>query len=118
MPRALPLPPDAHGAPRELRRAADGQLRLAQGEAERPLPPGALDALFARYGRPLAAGVQPAGEGLDLDGGDRLVPLAHRSPVDVVANHHFVLVRPGAPPLAVPAPLFVGALAALAGGSR
>ena len=118
MPRELPLPPDAHGRPRALRCAADGQLLLLEGEEERLLPPGALPALFARYGRPLDDGLEPEAGGLDLDGGARLAPLAHRSPVDVLANHHFVLVRPAGAPLAIPAPLFVAALAALAAAGR
>jgi len=49
------------------------------------------------------------------DGGAATVRVLQvRTQVDVIANDYFVLERPGEDALAVPGPLFAGALAALA----
>jgi hypothetical protein len=90
-------------------------------ERAQRLPPAAVEALFRRYGRPLAVPIDPLGDGeprVDLMLADgalasvRVVEL--RMPVDVIANHWFVLDDGGEEPLAVPGPLFAAALAALA----
>jgi hypothetical protein len=74
----------------------------------------AVAKLFARYGRPLEdPAPELAPEVLLSDGVTRLGRLSHRAPVDVIANDHFVLVRAGTEPLAMPGPLFAAAVAAL-----
>lgn len=76
------------------------------------LPPEAVEALFARYGRPLAE--PPVLDPVRIlgDGEGRLGLLSYRAPVDVIANDHFVLERRGEA-LAMPGPLFAAAVAAL-----
>jgi hypothetical protein len=91
-------------------------------ERARTLPPEAVAAVFRRYGRPLAVELAPLAPDepradLALEGGAagsvRVVEL--RMPVDVIANHWFVLEVPGEEDrLAVAGPLFAAALAALA----
>ena len=80
--------------------------------ARLPLP--AVETLFARYGRPLEAeDVQLAPSRLLSDGQTTVGRLSYRAPVDVIANDHFVLVRPGEAARAMPGPLFAAAIAAL-----
>lgn len=71
----------------------------------------AIEALFARYGRPLEFDVVELDPVIVIDGAE-VGRLSHRSPVDVIANDHFVL-RAGSEALAMPGPLFAAAVAAL-----
>ncbi|MEO6954820.1 MAG: hypothetical protein ABI321_23675 [Polyangia bacterium] len=71
----------------------------------------AIEALFARYGRPLELPEVVLDPVILVDGAE-VGRLSHRAPVDVIANDHFVL-RAGAEPLAMPGPLFAAAVAAL-----
>jgi hypothetical protein len=86
----------------------------------RRLPAAAIAALFHRYGKPLAAPLPPPAPDdqrveLTLDDGSAAAvrALEVRTPVDVIANHWFVLEPQGKEPLAIPGPLFAAALAAL-----
>jgi len=82
-------------------------------QAER-LPPGALEALFGRYGRPLDGAEPELSPVVHLEGGaTRLGRFTFRAPVDVVANDYFLWCKAGAAPLAMPGPLFAAAVAAL-----
>ena len=85
------------------------------------LPAEAIERLFARYGRPLAAPPPPPPPAeplvqLRADDGRaaQLRRVRLRMPVDVIANDFFVLEAEGAEPLAIAGPLFAAALAALA----
>jgi hypothetical protein len=85
----------------------------------RQLPARAVVAVFQRYGKPLADELPPIEAEdqraeLTLDDGARVVVrvLNVRTPVDVIGNDWFILQ--GEEALAVPAPLFAAALAALA----
>ena len=87
----------------------------------RQIPARAIVAVFQRYGKPLEDALPPAlpedqGAELLLDDGATaaLRVLNVRTPVDVIGNDWFVLESPGDDPLAVPAPLFASAVAALA----
>jgi hypothetical protein len=82
------------------------------------LPVAAVVAVFARYGKPLAIALPDDGERRALDGDVTLRHLALRTPVDVIANDWFVLVRKNDEPLAMAGPLVAAALAALARASR
>ena len=83
------------------------------------LPLDAIDALFARYGRPLESGAPAFDEGVLLpvvllaDGATRVGRLRHRAPVDVISNDYFLRTRAGEEPSAIPGPLFAAAIAAL-----
>ena len=71
----------------------------------------AIEALFARYGRPLELPEVVLDPVIFVEGAE-VGRLSHRSPVDVIANDHFVL-RGGDDVLAMPGPLFAAAVAAL-----
>lgn len=100
--------------------AIDEALALAAA-----LPPPAVAALFARYGKPLEEALPPVaaderhlaldGEGLD---GAIIRVLNVRTAVDVIGNDWFVLEARGAESLAVAGPLFAAALAALTRATR
>lgn len=77
------------------------------------LPVSAVEALFARYGRPLEQEAELDPEITLDDGVTRIGRLRYRAPVDVIANDHFVRVRDGVDALAMPGPLFAAAVAAL-----
>jgi hypothetical protein len=71
-------------------------------------------ALFERYARPLTDPEVALDPVVTLsDGETRIGRLQHRTPVDVIANDHFVMLAPGREPLAMPGPLFAAAVAAL-----
>jgi len=71
-------------------------------------------AVFTRYGRPLDDPEPALDPCVELGDAVRLGRLRHRAPVDVIANDHFVLLRPSHEALAVPGPLLAAAVAALA----
>ncbi len=87
------------------------------------MPPKAVLGIFSRYGKPLAVPMPPDAAddqrallALPEGGTARVRVLQVRTQVDVIPNDYFVLERgPGTDDaLAVPGPLFAGALAALA----
>lgn len=112
---------DEHGASRfvRLRRDADGAFALCRESALRdgssevwPLPPGAVEAVMKRYGKPLESASVLRGtiESLALDGalpaahahhegGLRLVRFRHLARFDVVARDYVALVGPRAEPI-------------------
>ena len=71
-----------------------------------------IEALFVRYGRPLEDEHPMLDPTIEV-GVLRVGRLRYRSPVDVIANDHFVLLRGSGPPLAMPGMLFAAAVAAL-----
>jgi hypothetical protein len=99
----------------------DGDPIAEALERTRRLPPAAIAAVFQRYGHPLDVSLEPLAAdephaALTLpDGAQAAVRVASlRMPVDVIANHWFVLEVAGVEErLAVPGPLFAAALAAL-----
>lgn len=78
------------------------------------LPREAVDALFARYGHPLDEAPVLDPTVTLADGVTRVGRFRFRTPVDVIANDHFVLLRPDQEASAMPGPLFAAAVAALA----
>jgi hypothetical protein len=91
---------------------------LALAEA---LPASVVEALFARYGKPLADALPPLVDDdrqLPLAGGGLVRVLNVRTPVDVIGNDWFVLESDSAEPLAVAGPLFAAAIAALTRAAR
>lgn len=79
----------------------------------RALPDAAIERVFARYGRPLDDESPVLDPVVTLERGSLLGRLRYRAPVDVIANDHFVLLRAGEPPCAMPGPLFAAVVAAL-----
>jgi hypothetical protein len=71
----------------------------------------AIEALFARYGRPLDLAEVTLDPVIVVEGAT-VGRLSHRSPVDVIANDYFVL-RTGEDALAMPGMLFAAAVGAL-----
>ena len=97
-----------------------GDPRAEVLAALQALPAAAVEALFARYGKPLAVELEPAQDGEPAaevarsEGGTARVRAARiRMPVDVIANDWFVWEVREAEPLAIPGPLFAAAVAAL-----
>jgi hypothetical protein len=85
------------------------------------MPPAAVLGIFARYGRPLAVAMPDAAPddqrallALPEGGEARIRVLQVLGYGDVIPNDYFVLERSGDDALAVPGPLFAGALGALA----
>lgn len=85
------------------------------------IPARAIVVVFQRYGKPLADPLPPAeaedqrAELVLEDGAAAALRVLNaRTPVDVIGNDWFILEAPGAEPLAIPAPLFASAVAALA----
>lgn len=108
---------DEDGASRFVRlsRGVDGSLALVVERAAQnassepwPLPPGAVEAVMKRYGKPLESGsvLRGAVESLALDrdpatveadaGARTLVRFRHLARFDVVARDYLALVEPGA----------------------
>jgi hypothetical protein len=97
----------------------DDPIAEALSQATR-LQAGAVTAVFQRYGKPLAVDLPPRAaddESVTVDDGTLRV-IEVRTPVDVIANHWFVLERAGSEPLAMPGPLFAAAMAALTRAGR
>ncbi len=78
------------------------------------LPRETVDALFARYGHPLDEAPVLDPIVTFADGVTQVGRFRFRAPVDVIANDHFVLLRPDQEASAMPGPLFAAAVAALA----
>jgi hypothetical protein len=79
----------------------------------RTLSAGVIAAVFARYGRPLAVELPESNERVTLSNGAVVRCVLLRTPLDVIANHWFILEHPGAETVGIPGPLFAAALAAL-----
>jgi hypothetical protein len=97
-----------------------GDPRAEVLAALQALPAAAVEALFGRYGKPLAVELEPARDGepvaevVRAQGGTARVRTARiRVPVDVIANDWFVWEVAGEDPVAIPGPLFAAAVAAL-----
>jgi hypothetical protein len=103
-------------APVSLRDDA-GTLVLVTDE-ELPLPDGALEAVMARYGKPLEEGTSlvPVAA-LDL-GDRRLRHVRHLARYDVIARDYLVYERPDAEPLCALATTVAGALDHLGRAAR
>jgi hypothetical protein len=89
------------------------------------LPGPVMATLFARYGKPLAEPLPPAGadelriEVAPAEGVIAIVRAVNvRTMVDVIGNDWFVFEAPGQEPLAMPGPLFASAVAALTRKAR
>ncbi len=103
------------GAPqRTWLRAEGAELALVAPDATRPLPDGAVEAVFARFGGDLADDVRLVDEGLVLPSGARLRRLRHLAQFDVIGRDYLVLEAPGAPPRVLLAVTATAALAHLA----
>lgn len=89
-----------------------GLSLVEPGEPERALPPGALRAVFRRYGRPLD--VPPAGARLALPDGDELVRFEFMPRYEVLPKTYLALVSADGPPLAELATAITAALSHLA----
>jgi hypothetical protein len=88
---------DAAGARIVTRLAqVDGGLALRIGEELLPLPDGALEAVMARYGKPLDApeGEMMVDERLELGDGRSLVRFRFMRRYDVIARDYLVLYAP------------------------
>lgn len=97
-----------------LKRDGDALLVVRATESL-ALPEGALDAVMARYGRPLDADVTLVDvDALELDGGKRLRHVRHLARYDVIARDFLVLEAPGTDALCALATTVAGALEHLA----
>jgi len=89
-----------------------GELFLSTGDTSLPLPPGALEAVMARYGKAIAIDDRPIGdpaalaaaggvlfESLDLGRGSTLVRFRFLRRFDVIARDYVALFAPGVEPV-------------------
>ena len=95
-----------------------GALVLVADE-DLPLPDGALDAVMARYGKPLGEGVSlvPVAA-IDLGAGRALRHVRHLALYDVIARDYLVYERPEGEPLCALATTVAGALDHLGRAAR
>jgi hypothetical protein len=108
---------DASGAPvRTCLSHEDGALALTVGTEVLPLPQGALEAVMARYGKPLDApeGEMMIDERLELGEGGALVRFRFMRRYDVIARDYLVLYRADGEPLCEMATSITAALDHLA----
>jgi hypothetical protein len=93
-----------------------GVLALVTGAHSARLPAGAVEAVLARYGKPMAIAEEDAGieESLDLGHGRRLVRFRFRPRFDVIARDYIALCVPGQDPVCELAVAVTGALEHLA----
>jgi len=94
----------------------DGGLALVTGSQTAPLPDGAVEAVLARYGKPMAIAESDAAveESLDLGEGRRLIRFRFRPRFDVIARDYLALCVPGQDPVCELAIAVTGALEHLA----
>jgi hypothetical protein len=94
----------------------DGGLALVTGSRSEPLPDGAVEAVLARYGKPMAIALDQAAveESLELGLGRRLVRFRFRPRYDVIARDYLALSVPGEDPVCELAVAVTGALEHLA----
>ena len=79
----------------------DGRLFLRRGGETAPLPDGAVEAVLARYGKPMAIaeGDLAKVESLDLGNGRSLVRFRFRPRFDVIARDYLALYVPNEEPI-------------------
>jgi len=105
--------PDGTLSPTFLR-AGTGALAIVSDEGELELPDGAIEAVMARFGRPLDLSERLVRVGaLDLGGGRSLRHVRHRAIYDVIARDYLVYEAPGNEPICALATTVAGALADL-----
>lgn len=94
----------------------DGGLALVTGSEVAPLPEGALEAVLARYGKPLAFAEADAAieESLALGHDRRLIRFRFRPRFDVIARDYLALCVRGQDPVCELAVTVTGALEHLA----
>ena len=92
----------------------DEGVVLETGGAGARLPPGAVEAVMRRYGRPLDDSVALSGAAMPLGDGRRIVHLRYRPRYDVIAKDYLVLELPSEAPLAELSTSVVAALTHLA----
>jgi hypothetical protein len=97
-------------------RAHEGHLALVTGPDAAPLPEGAVEAVLARYGKPMELAESDAAieESLDLGQGRRLIRFRFRPRFDVIARDYLALCVPGQDPVCELAVAVTGALEHLA----
>ncbi|HEX4448564.1 MAG TPA: hypothetical protein VH044_17585 [Polyangiaceae bacterium] len=96
-------------------RIDDGALVLVTGSGAYPLPEGALDAVMARYGKPLEDGVELMDiAALEVVAGKTLWHVRHLARFDVIARDYLVYGCAGAEALCALATTVAGALEHLA----
>jgi hypothetical protein len=111
--------PAGDGEPNAVHlRFEDGVLSIVDPSGTWPLPPGALEAVMTRFGKPLDPDVRLAEVGaLDVGEGRTLRHVRHLARYDVIARDYLVYA-PGAEPLCVLAVTAAGALEHLARAAR
>ncbi len=104
------------GLEQTLLRADEAGLTLVAGTKAAPLPEGALEAVLARYGKPLAFAESEVAveESLELGQGRRLIRFRFRPRFDVIARDYLALCVPGEDPVCELAVTVTGALEHLA----
>jgi len=104
------------GLEQTLLRADEAGLALITGAQAAPLPEGALEAVLARYGKPLAFAESDVAieESLELGPGRRLIRFRFRPRFDVIARDYLALCVPGEDPICELAVTVTGALEHLA----
>ena len=96
-------------------RMEEGVLALVTDRGSFALPPGALDAVMARFGTPIEPGVRFVEiASLDLGGEGRLRHVRHLARFDVIAKDWLVYERPGSEPVCALATTVAGAFDHLA----
>lgn len=87
---------------------------LVDGDAVRPLPPGALAAVMRRYGKPLEEPVTRREDTLALGDGATLSRFRHLATFDVIAKDWLLYEAPNEEPVAELATAVTAALSHLA----
>jgi hypothetical protein len=97
----------------------DGVIGLVSDEDHWPLPAGALDAVMARFGKPLEPSERLSDvDAIDLGEGRRLRHVRHLALYDVIALDYLVYEVPEREPLCALATTVAGALAHLGRAAR
>lgn len=92
----------------------DGVVAIASEEGTFPLPDGAVEAVIARFGKPLETSERLVHVGaLDLGDGAVLKHVRHLALYDVIARDYLVYEARGEEPMCVLATTVAGALAHL-----
>jgi hypothetical protein len=107
------LADDGTRVPIALRIEGD-EVLLVELQGARRLPPGAIEAVFARFAGELADDVAVPHPGVTLPGGARLRPLRHLAAFDVIARDYLVLEPANGPATVVLGVTVAGALRHLA----
>lgn len=97
----------------------DAGLVLVDADGEFPLPAGAVEAVMARFGRPLDPSADlVAVAALEIGQGKVLRHVRHLARFDVIAKDFLVLECPGTEPACALATIAAGALAHLGRANR